>query len=241
MNLLRRLALLSAMLVLVFAATARSDEPTLHPLMHPDQATLDQWVSRYQATPQISVSPRLAASLPSSVDLTSHLAWDSSNMSQRDQGYCGNCWVWSGTSVLEVALDVQNGIKDRLSEQFLNSCGSGSSGYACCGGWLYDLVDFYADKDFAVPWSNTGASWQDYYRQCSAGSSTQPCSGIATSPKYAISAISLSTISTQGVADSTAIRNIKSVLSQGKAVWFAFFMPTAAQLDELLQLLEQSS
>ncbi len=227
MKLFRRVTLLIALLVLAFAAIARSDEPSVHPIMHPDQATLDQWVARYQAAPQISASPRLAASLASSIDLTSYLAWNSSNMSERDQACCGNCWVWSGTGVMEVALYAQNGIKDRLSEQFLNSCRTSSD--ACDGGWLSNLVDFYNSEGYAIPWSNSGASWQESVVSGSYCTGTRPtCASISASPKYPISSVSLSTISTQSVSDSTAISNIKSVLNEGKGVWFGFFMPTAA-------------
>jgi hypothetical protein len=225
--------MLSVVFIFIFAAPAFSDGPTLHPVMHPDEATRQRWIDRYRQAPLAHIEPRLSsqASAAGSVDLRSHLAWNSSNMSQRNQLYCGNCWVWSGTGVMEVALDVQNGIKDRLSEQFLNSCRMGDN--ACCGGWLYDLVDFYDPnaaygKGFSIPWSNSGANWQDGWRSCDLGSSARVCNTISTSPQYAVSSIADVTIPTQGVASSTAIDNVKNVLNQNKAVWFGFFMPTDA-------------
>jgi len=48
--------------------------------------------------------------------------------SERNQGACGNCWVWAGTSVMEVALNSQEGIKDRLSIQYINSNYNSGSG-----------------------------------------------------------------------------------------------------------------
>lgn len=226
----RWLALVSAMVFLAFAGTAQSDEPALHPVMHPDQATLEEWVRSYDEAPAVDLAPPTlgGAAYASSIDLSSYLAWDSSNMSERNQGDCGNCWVWAGTGILETALGSQNGIRDRLSEQFVNSCGSGSSGYSCCGGWLSNLVSFYKSYGYAIPWSNSGASWQDGSRYCALGASTQSCSGISTSTKYALSSISEATITTQGQKQATAINNIKYVLNQGKAVWFAFYMPTYA-------------
>jgi hypothetical protein len=219
-------------IIFLFAATARSDEPFLHPVMRPDKATRDEWLRRYNAAPQAFLTPHPlgATAYASSIDLSSHLSWNASNMSQRNQGCCGNCWVWSGTGVMEVALDVQTGAKDRLSEQFVNSCKTGLD--ACSGGWLDSLVSFYAGKGYAIPWSNSGASWQESLVSWPTCTGSRPaCSAISTSPRYSISSVSLATIATQGVSNSEAINNIKNVLNQNKAVWFGFFMPTGADWD----------
>jgi hypothetical protein len=231
---LRQLVLLSAMLVLVFAATARSDEPALHPIMHPDQATREEWFKLYREAPKAYLAPHAlgAAAYASSIDLSGYLAWNSSNMSERNQWYCGNCWAWSGTGVLEVALAVQTGTRDRLSVQFINSCKSGNC--PCCGGWLSDLATFYSTKGYAVPWSNSGASWQDSFRTCSSNGATcyngpgVSCSSIGTSSKYTISSVSYTRIATQVPSSSAAIDGIKNIINQGKAVWFGFFMPAQA-------------
>jgi len=53
------------------------------------------------------------------------------------------------------------------------------------------------------------------------------CSSISTTPNYPVSSIDDVTITTQGVSQAAAIANIKNVLDQNKAVWFAFFVPTS--------------
>ncbi len=167
-----------------------------------------------------------SANLQSSVDLSSHVPYTSANIAQRDQGYCGNCWAWAGTGVIEVAHSVQNGVKNQLSMQYLNSNYNGGtgSGFACCGGFAEDVVTFYTNTGNYrfIPWSNTGASYADGSRSCG-GSTARPASQITTTPNYPITQISTQQITTTGVTRQTAINNIKSVLDQNKAVWIAFY------------------
>ena len=71
---------------------------------------------------------------------------------------------------MEVALDVQEDIKDRLSIQYVNSCFEVEFGldgmYACCGGLLDDFATIYTDAGQVIPWSNTNASYQDAGESC---------------------------------------------------------------------------
>jgi hypothetical protein len=217
-------------LVLVFTGSVKSDEPQLHPPMRPDRAILQKWIDRYRQAPAVRIDPRLAeaASATGSVDLLDHLQYIPS---QRDQGSCTNGWAWAGTGVMEIALSVQMGIEDRLSEQFLNSCRRGP--FACCGGRLSDLVDFYnpnntSGKNDPIPWANSGAGWQDGERTCESGASSETCDLIDTSQKYVISSIGEVRIPTQDVISVQAIANIKSILDENKGVWFAFYLPTNA-------------
>ena len=138
---------------------------------------------------------------------------------ERDQGYCGDCWQWAGTGVMEVAHDVQDSIHNRLSVQFINSC---QTKVICCdGGWLQNLADFYSLNDrFAIPWTNANAGWSSGNGNCAA----TPCGSIGTNFDYPLQQISVVSIGTWGVGQAQAIVNIKSVLNQNKAVWFAFFM-----------------
>jgi hypothetical protein len=41
--------------------------------------------------------------------------------SERAQGDSGNCWVWAGTGVMEIALNVQRGYTEKLSIQYVDS------------------------------------------------------------------------------------------------------------------------
>jgi len=68
----------------------------------------------------------------------------------------------------------------------------------------------------------------DGARACGNGSSLISCASIGVTPNYDINSCSASYISTQGQTQATAIANIKNVLNQNKAVWFAFYAPTQA-------------
>jgi hypothetical protein len=152
-------------------------------------------------------------------DLLSHLNYVPGD---RDQGYCGNCWVWAATGITEVALDVQEGIYDRLSIQYFDSCWT--TDYACCGGF----IDWYADwtelEGYVLPWSNTNAHWQDWGKSCSDGSSDVACGTISTTPQYVITKCDDLIISTTAVSSATAIANIKAILHSNKGVWFGFWL-----------------
>lgn len=195
----------------------------LHPPMRPDPATRRRWIESYRGAPRARAGDARQAKR-GSVNLLPYLQY---TPAERDQGYCGDCWAWAGTGVIEIALNVQEGIRDRLSVQYLNSCYDDS--YACCGGWLEDVASFYADTRRAVAWANPNASWQDGNRSCSDGVSLVRCCEISTAPaSYGIGSIALETIETQGAEQATAIANVKAVLDEGRAVWFAFFMSAGA-------------
>jgi hypothetical protein len=129
---------------------------------------------------------------------------------------------------MEIDNAVQNGFLDRLSVQYLNSNFNGGNCkdcWACCGGWIQDVSDFYNSKGMAVPWSNANAQWQDGGRYCEDGSSIVPSTSISTNPNYPLVSAEARGVPTQGIEKETAISNIKNVLQQGKAIWFAFLLP----------------
>ncbi|MHC1583420.1 MAG: C1 family peptidase, partial [Methanosarcinales archaeon] len=200
-----------------------------YPVMHPDNDTLKRWIESYNAAPRISTATE-GFKIPAPSGAHSVLSHIDYVPSERDQGSCGNCWAWAGTGCMEVALDVENGVHDRLSIQYLNSLyydGTGSE-YACCGGWLEDLADFYTyNTTYAIPWANTNAEWQDGGTSCG-WSTTVPAATISTTPNYPITKIQEYAIETQGVGQATAIANIKSVLESDNAVWFGFVLPNDA-------------
>ena len=221
--------ILCLLLVLSFAATAWSQElPETYPIMRPDKETLERWIQDYESAPEAYIDEELRMRIApqGSRDLLSYLQY---TPSQRNQGSCGNCWVWAGTGVIGIDLNVNQSIKDRLSVQYIDSCETSS--YACCGGWLSDVADFYTSNPQALPWSNTNASWQDGSRTCSLGSSLVSCGTIATSPKYLITSINDTSITTHGVSETTAIANIKNILHQNKAISFSFFLANNSDWD----------
>jgi len=156
-----------------------------YPLMQPDEETLQSWLKAYQGAPVVQVSEQVAqaSTTTESQDLLPLLEYIPS---ERSQGSCGNCWAWAGTGCLEIALNVQESIADRLSVQYLNSCKAGS--YACCGGWLSYLADFYdpasGGTGQCIPWSNDNASWQDGASTCVDGASGVPCGSISPTWPY---------------------------------------------------------
>ena len=123
----------------IIAAGGGSDEPCLeclasaegefsYPIMRPDAETLQRWMDAHESAP---VAPQSqmnfgAPPLMQSLNLLSRLDYVAA---ERNQGNCGDCWAWAGTGIMAIALDVQDGIHDRLSVQYLNSnyeSGSGS-------------------------------------------------------------------------------------------------------------------
>ena len=81
---------------------------------------LDEMQNEINAAPKYSAPQQLftaiQSSLPSSMSLLSYLPY---TPSQRDQGSCGNCWVWASTGALEIGHNINSGISDRLSIQYL--------------------------------------------------------------------------------------------------------------------------
>jgi hypothetical protein len=204
-------------------------------IMHPDEEALRKWIDDYENAPEAfldevvhhRLSQAQSRGLGTSINLLDYLSYIPS---ERNQGNCGDCWVWPSHGVAEIALNVQNGIKDRLSEQFLQSCKTDK--YACCGGNISDFVTWYGGKGFMIPWSNTNAYFQDASRSCPPDNASGiPCGNLAASPNYPITFIQVVTIPTQGVGQSTAVANIKNTLHQNKGVYFAFYMGTKPDWD----------
>ena len=176
-------AWLAIMLPITRPAAARE-----YPIMRPDPATKQAWIAAYESAPRAYIDPDLKPRR-GSLSLLNHLQY---TPSQRDQGSCGNCWAWAGTGCLAIALDVQESVKDRLSIQYINNCGTE---IPCCqGGWLVNVTNFYQSVKKAVPWSNSGASWQD-----GGGSCNSSCAATSTSPNYPISSVSYSSVTTHGI------------------------------------------
>lgn len=203
------------------------------PIMRPDDSTIRKWQSRYERAPRAPIHekyhrrahPRAKARTDntgsvSSINLLGLLTYTPSE----NQGSCGDCWAWAGTRVMGIDLNTQQGSADNLSVQFINSCYGEN---ACCGGWLSDVVDFYNSKLMAIPADNTNASFQDGNFRCSyfGAFSRVSCENISTAASYPVKSISEATVHTTGISQAEAISNIKNVLNQGKAIWFAFFLP----------------
>lgn len=197
-----------------------------HPIM-PENI----WIQRSDATKsltKVGVSPEFklrAFAFPSSLSLLGYIP----NYDERDQGICGNCWVWGCTAPIEVANYFQNGISDRLSIQFFNSNYNGGIGpyWACCGGYETLFQNFYNEQDKFIPWSNLNADYRDGSSDCSE-STSMDASSIETTENYPISSIQWHEIQTVGIPMEEAISNIKSYLASNKAVTLGFYLPDFA-------------
>lgn len=206
----------------------------MYTILRPSLDDASQWIEMVHAAPRAYINPNLQTQPGSAggdhITLLSHLNY---TPSERDQGICGNCWAWAGTGILEIALDTQLGIKDRLSMQYVNSNYNGGSGsnWSCCGGWLEYLVGFYNASKILIPWSNENAQWQDRFKSC--GTQTNISAGsISADPHYALKSVQAVTIPTWEMDKEKAIANIKNVLGQGKGVWFGFFLPNQTAWTE---------
>ena len=196
-----------------------------YPIMQPDYETRKEWIGNIKEAPQTKIIEEAIRLTGINVSLIDHLDYVPV---ERNQGACGNCWVWAGTGVMEVALDVEEAIKDRLSIQYLNSnYKNGTPGdWAGCGGTLRAFADFYASAGIAIPWSNTNAYYQDHRQGYWDGTSV-PAGIISTVPNYPISGIGEQYIPTYNINQSMAISNIKNIINQDKAIWFAFWLPNS--------------
>jgi hypothetical protein len=132
---------LALSLVVGFHSSAFSQgTPKSRPaVMRPDAQTMERWEREYESAPIAQIDMWVRAGLimaaeerfGSSLSLLGNIQY---TPSERNQGMCGNCWAWAGTGLLELALQSQLSVKDRLSVQFLNSCKTGDC--ACDGGNL---------------------------------------------------------------------------------------------------------
>ncbi len=216
--------LLALCLTLAVSSSVFSQERQRYPVMRPDLQTLDQWLRDYDNAPKAPSAPVLPAGAlvagewfaGGSLSLLDSVP----NYSQRNQGMCGNCWVWAGTGILELALKSQRGITERLSVEFFDACYNADETFCPCdGGNIAMFSGWYDDKGFAIPWSNTNAAYAD-----GGGACAGTCGAISTSPQHTFNApVTYQTISTTSVSQSQARENIKSILNQNRGVWFAFY------------------
>jgi len=216
----------SLVFFLSLAGTVWADPAEPNTIMYPDHETLMKWIDEYDNAPVANIDPDVDIPSEGAFDLLSHLQY---TPSERSQGSCGNCWVWAGTGVLEIALDVETSVLDRLSIQYLNSCSTGS--YACCGGSLTGFASYYSGTGTSIPWANTNASYQDAAKVCASGSSGVSCASIAKTPDYPVTSITAQTITTHGVGQATAISNIKNVLHQNRAIYLSYRLPNTSDWD----------
>lgn len=206
-------------------ALAPSDAVLNASIMRPDKATREQWYREWLNAPASKLDPGIRARLMAGGIkpvplLLDHIVY---TPSERNQSSCGNCWVWAGTALAEVKHSIEAGVKDRLSIQWLDSkMFETGGGYACNGGTLNKLVNFYNSYAWR-PWSNTNADFKD---QAGGAAPHIASAQIGQTPSYPgdLGALRVATIPTTNIAQATAIANIKNVINQKKAVQFNFWL-----------------
>lgn len=214
-------------------SVATPADPATHTIMHLTKVQMDAMQHAIDTAPRYSApGQRILAGTtalpPASVSLLSSLPYIPS---QRDQGNCGNCWVWASTGALEVEHTESYGISDRLSIQYFNSKYQSDTGlYACQGGYIGNFTQWYNTDKSPIPWTNTNASYGDY-SPGPGGATAVPFSTIASSPSYSLNSISNSTIVTFGVGNATAIANIRAALDAHHAVPYFYYLPLAGWND----------
>ncbi len=88
----------------------------------------------------------------------------------KNQGYCGACWAFAVTGVVESQFLLRYGIAYDLSEQFLNSCAPFSG---CCGG-NSQAFEFLMDHELV---QENCYPFGDEYFSCTNGCSI-PCTSV---------------------------------------------------------------
>ncbi len=150
----------------------------------------------------------------------------------RDQGYCGNCWVWASTGAIEIAHTLSNNVSDQLSIQYVNSNWNNGSaeGNACYGGGAYDFASFYNNTlRQSIPWSNTNAGYADYYWKFG-NSSNISASLIVTSPNYPLISVTASTVNFWS-GQKLAINNIKTQINDGIPIIYSYYLSKEGWAD----------
>lgn len=215
------------------ASMAQAQDDLAHPIMHPDPETLRQWNDNYKNAPTTWIKPELKAlaQRQGSLSLMSYCPWNTSNIYQRNQLGCGDCWVWANTAAAEISLSVNNNIAQRLSVQIFNSCWLTGKKRACCGGDPTTFASFYnSTQQYMVPWLNAKANFADgFVSPCDSSSLT--CSAIGTSPQYQVNSMTASKIATTNQGSGVPITNIKAILNNHQAVTYAMTLATKAAWD----------
>ncbi len=149
---------------------------------------------------------------------------------ERVQGQVDTCWVWAATAVTEVALDVQKGVRDRLSIEYFDATyrGGGGPGWAGDRGWITDYAGQLATHPVLVPWTNANASYRDGTRECLVQQRTAvEASAIATIPNYTVAQCAARRIPTWRVGTGAAVANVRAELDADRAVFVGFTLPNA--------------
>jgi hypothetical protein len=179
-----------------------------------------------------SIQPADDTSAMRYVSLLSSLPYDPA---LRDQGTCGNCWVFASIASIELQMAAQE-MPERISVQAFNSGWTGpvkstntkNTWFACNGGTPDWLVEYYLSdqKHTLIPWSNGGAAFVDNTCTSTRCKSAQiPYADIKKTPAYTIESLTNERVITTGVPSEDAAAQIKTLIDAGIPVLLAIFFP----------------
>jgi hypothetical protein len=231
-----------------------------YPVMHYSEeelkAIMQAYVNRTSTTEirseRGSIQSADELSLKTYVSILSSLPYDPA---LRDQGSCGNCWVFAPTASIEIQM-AQQGFPDRISIQAFNSGWVGPmeyksstttgtySWFACNGGTPDWFVEYYLTdgEKKLIPWSNKGADYAD--GDCTTGTCTSsqiPAEEIERTPAYTIDSLIYGSIKTTDVEKEQAIEEIKSYIDARIPVLLALFMPDRTAWQDFYTFWEQGN
>ncbi len=178
----------------------------------------------------------------------------------RRQGDCGNCWLWSSTTLLEIEINRFNDGKSNieLSVQWGNSTSSEISNVpyyysnfdgACCGGELSFMTKIYnAWGEIAVPNSNKNAEWQDGHNsKCESLVDVYEISQANAVDVGPLSSLTIPSSAMFKTADGKtptadeAIANIKGVIDEGHGVLFSMALPNTKDTNAFMKFWDDGS
>jgi serine protease len=218
------------------AGTCDTQANEFHGVMIPDNLDVEAWQAEHENLElrDSSAPPMAAQSVEASLDY---------DPVARNQGACGDCWMWASTMVLEVALNHERALTGEgdnveLSVQWGNSLSSetemitkfaGSHNFQgpCCGGTMGLFADIYnASGDEIVPVGGDKTRFADGNQSASKGECR---SSVAKSEIQETGAINVGNVvafrlGTTGSAEAT-IAEIKHAIDSGEAVYMAMQLP----------------
>ena len=223
-------------------ATCDTQDNESHAIMLPHAALAEAWQAEHESLElrDFSAAPERFQSVEASLDY---------DPVTYNQGACGDCWVWAGTTVLEVALNHARaaaavGDNVELSVQWSNSIASqqsmidefgDSTGFKgpCCGGTLNLLTRIYnADGDEVVPIGGENTEYEDANRSASKKECLSSVSKSAIDRRDSINVGEIATLRLGSPASAEGtITHIQDAIDSGEAVYMSMQLPNAEAWD----------